>query len=167
MHPVCMAYEHAGKSFLEISCNHSNLLFQMLPSNSSTSMHPVCMAYEHAGKSFLEISWHTVIMYALLGAILMVGSLCLILAVYRSKVIASHMAGILLANLALVGVVSFWTDVATEFEREIMMQSVFLGRIGCHFLLNLTMIIKTEFHFMIILLGLDRILVMENKVFSL
>ena len=30
--------------------------------------------------------------------------------------------------------------------------------------LNLTMIIKTEFHFMIILLGLDRILVMENKV---
>ncbi len=92
-------------------------------------------------------------------------SLCLILAIYRSKVICSHMVGILLANLALVGVVSFWTDIATELEKEVMVRSMLLGDIGCHFLVNLSMVVKTEFHFIMILLGLDRILVIERKVF--
>ncbi len=103
--------------------------------------------------------------YAGIGLVLITVSISLLIAVYRSKVIRRHMSGVLLANLALVGIFSFWSDVAVELERELMERSIMLGEIGCHMLVNLALIIRIEFYFIMIILGIDRVLVMVNKTF--
>ncbi len=98
--------------------------------NGSSEVEPPRVGSIEISWNYMSSDYKSIAMYGGIGLILITVSISLLVAVYRSKVIRRHMSGVLLANLALVGIFSFWSDVAVELERELMERSIMLGEIG-------------------------------------
>ena len=74
----------------------------------------------------------------------------------------SHMTGILLVNLGLVGVVFILIDIMTGVEAEMTLKN---RKVGCHIIAVLSAIANSELNLLLVLIGLDRILELIQKPF--
>ncbi len=76
----------------------------------------------------------------------------------------NHMTGILLVNLAIVGLITCVTDILIEIEAEVLAESNIKGKVTCHMIQVLSTVAACEFTLILLLLALDRILVTLDKV---
>ena len=68
----------------------------------------------------------------------------------------SHMTGILLVNLSLVGVVFILIDILVGVEAELTSEN---RKFGCHAIAVLSTMAYSELNLLLILIGLDRVFV--------